>query len=138
MTSSSTFKGSDGDGYELVMGRWSRRLAAPFLDFSGSADGEEVLDVGCGTGSLTFALAARAKIKCFRHTCEGRSGPLKSQAFSGQIADGFSVYGLQDPSARPSGLALPGAAAHRLRTATIGVSIGRLIMFIGVTDERGE
>ena len=63
MTSSSTFKGSDGDGYELVMGRWSRRLAAPFLDFSGSADGEEVLDVGCGTGSLTFALAARAKIK---------------------------------------------------------------------------
>jgi ubiquinone/menaquinone biosynthesis C-methylase UbiE len=63
MTSSSTFKASDGDGYELVMGRWSRRLAEPFLDFSGSADGEQVLDVGCGTGSLTFALVARAKIK---------------------------------------------------------------------------
>ena len=63
MTSSSTFKASDGDGYELVMGRWSRRLAEPFLDFSGSTDGEQVLDVGCGTGSLTFALVARAKIK---------------------------------------------------------------------------
>ena len=61
MTDSSTFKGSDGDGYELQMGRWSRRLAEPFLDFSGFADGEQVLDVGCGTGSLTFALAARAK-----------------------------------------------------------------------------
>ena len=38
-------------------------MAEPFLDFSGFADGEQVLDVGCGTGSLTFALAARAKIK---------------------------------------------------------------------------
>jgi ubiquinone/menaquinone biosynthesis C-methylase UbiE len=63
MTNSSTFKASDGDGYELQMGRWSRRLAEPFLDFSGFADGEQVLDVGCGTGSLAFALAARAKIK---------------------------------------------------------------------------
>ena len=63
MTSSSTFKASDGDGYELQMGRWSHRLAEPFLEFSGFANGEQVLDVGCGTGSLTFALAARAKIK---------------------------------------------------------------------------
>jgi ubiquinone/menaquinone biosynthesis C-methylase UbiE len=63
MTSSSTFKASDGDGYELQMGRWSRRLAQPFLDFAGFADGEQVLDVGCGTGSLTFALAARANIQ---------------------------------------------------------------------------
>lgn len=42
------------------MGRWSRRLAEQFLDFAGSADGEKVLDVGCGTGSLSFALADRA------------------------------------------------------------------------------
>ena len=63
MAISSTFAASDGDGYELQMGRWSRRLAEPFLDFSGSADGEQVLDVGCGTGSLTFALAARAKVR---------------------------------------------------------------------------
>lgn len=45
------------------MGRWSSRLAQPFLDFSGHADGEHVLDVGCGTGSLTFALAERAKVR---------------------------------------------------------------------------
>jgi SAM-dependent methyltransferase len=63
MTSSSTFKASDDDGYELVMGRWSRRLAEPFLDFAGCADGEQVLDVGCETGSLTFVLATRSKVK---------------------------------------------------------------------------
>ena len=57
----STFVASDGDGYELQMGRWSRRLASPFLDFAGTADGERVLDVGCGTGSLSATLAARCR-----------------------------------------------------------------------------
>ena len=58
---SSTFTAASGDGYDLVMGRWSRRLAEPFLDFCGCRDGETILDAGCGTGSLTFALAQRAK-----------------------------------------------------------------------------
>jgi ubiquinone/menaquinone biosynthesis C-methylase UbiE len=59
MNASSTFAAADGDGYELNMGRWSRRLAGPFLDFVGAADGERVLDVGCGTGALAAALVAR-------------------------------------------------------------------------------
>lgn len=59
MTASTTFTAADGDGYELNMGRWSRRLAVPFLEFMGTADGERVLDVGCGTGALAEAVLAR-------------------------------------------------------------------------------
>lgn len=58
-TTSSTFVAADGDGYERLMGRWSRLLALPFLDFVGTADGDRILDVGCGTGHLTFAVARR-------------------------------------------------------------------------------
>ncbi len=57
MATSSTFIASSGDGYEQQMGRWSRRLAGPFLDFVGSAPTERLLDVGCGTGCLSFAMA---------------------------------------------------------------------------------
>lgn len=60
MSTSSTFVAADGDGYELCMGRWSRNLALPFLDFVGTADRERVLDVGCGTGHLAAAVAARS------------------------------------------------------------------------------
>ncbi|MDK1374405.1 MULTISPECIES: class I SAM-dependent methyltransferase [unclassified Sinorhizobium] len=56
----SSFNVHDAAGYEQLMGRWSRRLAPLFIEFSGLADGEKILDVGCGTGSLTFALARTA------------------------------------------------------------------------------
>ena len=60
MSTSSTFAAADGDGYELNMGRWSRRLARPFLDFVGTNEAEHVLDVGCGTGHLAVAVLERS------------------------------------------------------------------------------
>jgi len=66
MTPSSTFAAADGGSYELLMGRWSRRLAEPFLDFAGTAEGESVLDVGCGTGCLSVALTSRCQVKQVR------------------------------------------------------------------------
>lgn len=44
------------DAYEQLMGRWSRQLAPTLIEFAGVGPGERVLDVGCGTGSLTQSL----------------------------------------------------------------------------------
>jgi SAM-dependent methyltransferase len=46
--------------YENLMGRWSARLAPRFVRFAKVVDGGRLLDVGCGTGSLAWALAGAA------------------------------------------------------------------------------
>ncbi|MBI3517714.1 MAG: class I SAM-dependent methyltransferase [Proteobacteria bacterium] len=56
------FTFQDAEGYERLMGRWSRRLAPLLIEFGGLAPGERVLDVGCGTGSLTVALQEAADL----------------------------------------------------------------------------
>jgi SAM-dependent methyltransferase len=48
---------TDPDAYEVFMGRWSERLAGPFLSLADVTAGGRVLDVACGTGVLTKALA---------------------------------------------------------------------------------
>jgi SAM-dependent methyltransferase len=62
VTALSAFPSGGGDGYELQMGRWSRRLAPKFVDFAAIAGAARVLDVGCGTGSLSFCLAEHFEI----------------------------------------------------------------------------
>lgn len=53
-----TFVATDADLYERSMGRWSRRLAGPFLDAALPHGAASLLDVGCGTGSLALTAAA--------------------------------------------------------------------------------
>jgi SAM-dependent methyltransferase len=48
---------SAGTAYESYMGRWSRLLAPKFIAFTGVREGDRVLDVGTGTGSLASSLA---------------------------------------------------------------------------------
>jgi SAM-dependent methyltransferase len=45
-------------GYDRFMGRWSRLLAPSYIVFAGVRNGDRVLDVGTGTGSVAAAVAA--------------------------------------------------------------------------------
>jgi 2-polyprenyl-3-methyl-5-hydroxy-6-metoxy-1,4-benzoquinol methylase len=51
------FKATDLDVNEHFMGRWSKRLAAPFVEFARIDLQGRVLDVGCGTGTISLAPA---------------------------------------------------------------------------------
>jgi ubiquinone/menaquinone biosynthesis C-methylase UbiE len=53
-----TGKFSNAEAYDRNTGRFSRLLVGQFIDFVGVKDGERLLDIGCGTGSLAFTAAA--------------------------------------------------------------------------------
>src|SRR4051794_31812358 len=80
--STKSFIASDGAAYELFMGRWTDRLAEPFLAFAGvgpeTVPGGHVLDVGCGTGRLTFAAA--------------RSAPQLARLVGVDLSESFLAY----------------------------------------------
>lgn len=50
---------TDGNAYERLMGRWSRLVAGPFLDWLDAPRNIRWLDVGCGNGAFTEELIAR-------------------------------------------------------------------------------
>lgn len=47
------------DAYEAYIGRWSRPVAAEFIDWLAVAPGQRLVDVGCGTGALTGTILER-------------------------------------------------------------------------------
>ncbi|MCC6394374.1 MAG: class I SAM-dependent methyltransferase [Bryobacterales bacterium] len=53
----------DAEAYERFMGRWSRLLGPRLVKFAGVLDTGRVLDIGSGTGSLSFSIAEQ-KSRC--------------------------------------------------------------------------
>jgi SAM-dependent methyltransferase len=49
-----------GEAYEAYIGRWSRGIAEEFVRWLGAPAGLRWVDVGCGTGALTAAVARLA------------------------------------------------------------------------------
>ena len=50
---------AEGGNYEQYMGRWSRLIAARFLDWLKAPVAADWLELGCGTGALTSAILER-------------------------------------------------------------------------------
>ena len=55
----SAYHASDGAAYELFLGRWTTRLAEALIEFADFPRAGDLLEVGCGTGSLALAMARR-------------------------------------------------------------------------------
>ncbi len=51
---------SAGQNYEHYMGRWSRKVAAEFLQWLSAPAEADWLEIGCGTGALTNAILTSA------------------------------------------------------------------------------
>lgn len=80
----STFNARDAAVYERSMGRWSRRLAPGLVAFAGLPGRGRVLDVGCGTGSLLFELAADAG---FSQVCGIDASAIYAEAAQAKATD---------------------------------------------------
>ena len=59
MQGGSSYHATDGAAYERFLGRWSRRLAAPLLEFAEFTGDGCLLDVGCATGSVANAMTGK-------------------------------------------------------------------------------
>jgi SAM-dependent methyltransferase len=57
MPGAETFRTSAADAYDRHVGRYGATLAAALIAFAGVDPGSRALDVGCGPGALTTALA---------------------------------------------------------------------------------
>ena len=90
---SSAFSAGSGDGYDLQMGRWSRLLAGPFLDFAGVIDAGRVLDAGCGTGALTAELLRRTEVM---QTVRIDVSPAYVAHATGSITNSRAVFEIGD------------------------------------------
>jgi SAM-dependent methyltransferase len=94
---------AEGSIYEPYVGRWSRLVAARFLNWLAIPEGGRWLDIGCGTGAVTSAILAHAAPATVL-------GVDPSEGFVGYVRDHVT-----DPRARfevASATALPAGDAE--------------------------
>ena len=100
-------------GYERFMGRWSRLLAPAYITFAGVKDGDRVLDVGTGTGSVAAAVEA--------------SMPA-SEIVGVDPSEGFIVYAQKNAKSARAHFEVGDAQALTFRDASFDSTLALLVM----------
>ena len=100
-------------GYERFMGRWSRLLAPRYIAFAGVRNGDRVLDVGTGTGSLAAAVEA--------------SMPA-SQIAGVDPSEGFIAYARKNARSTRVNYEVGDAQALKFKDASFDSTLALLVM----------
>jgi ubiquinone/menaquinone biosynthesis C-methylase UbiE len=99
--------------YERFMGRWSRLLAAKYIPFAGVKNGERILDVGTGTGSLASALEATVP---------------SSEIVGVDPSEGFIGYAKKNAKSARAHFEVGDAQALRFQDASFDQTMALLVM----------
>jgi ubiquinone/menaquinone biosynthesis C-methylase UbiE len=99
--------------YERFMGRWSRLLAPGMIAFAGIKNGERVLDVGTGTGSLAAAVEA---------------GMPASEITGIDPSDGFIAYAQQNAKSNRTHFEVSNAQTLKFGDASFDHTLALLVM----------
>jgi SAM-dependent methyltransferase len=87
-----------GENYEPYVGRWSRRVAAVFIDWIAVRDQLDWLDVGCGTGALSETVLRLANPRTVK-ALDSSSGFI--QYARARVADPRVTFEIGDARALP-------------------------------------
>lgn len=89
---------SAGQNYEHYMGRWSRMIAAKFVDWVDAPANADWLEIGCGTGALTQAVLSTAAPRSILSTDQSADFVAHAKA---QITDDRAVFQVADATHLP-------------------------------------
>jgi SAM-dependent methyltransferase len=84
-----------GTAYEAYVGRWSRLVAREFVRWLGVAPDRRWLDVGCGAGALTEAIAERAEPRAVLGVDRSKGFVAHARARAGRDRVSFLVADAQ-------------------------------------------
>ena len=93
MTQTVTVRWASGDVYEPYVGRWSRLVAREFLAWLDAPARLDWLDVGCGTGALTEAVA--------QHCAPSRLAGIDPSAGFLAVSEEAGGLTIQGPASAP-------------------------------------
>jgi SAM-dependent methyltransferase len=100
-------------GYERFMGRWSRLLAPAYITFAGVRNGDDVLDVGSGTGSLAATV---------------EEGMPASEVVGVDPSEGFIAYAQKNAKSPRVRFEVGDAQALKFKDASFDNTLALLVM----------